>query len=51
MVESFEDEISDIEEHTGSTEVKQGKDRTGDSVVSDMGQTTWRKSGSEQGGG
>jgi len=39
MVESFEDEISDVEEHTESTEVKH------------MGQTTWRKSGSEQGGG
>lgn len=27
MVESFEDEISDTEEHIERTEVKQGKDR------------------------
>lgn len=51
MVEGFEDEISDIEEHTESTEVKQGKDCAGGSVVSDMGHITWRKIGSEQGGG
>lgn len=55
MVESFEDEISDTEElRNTQKEQKTSREKTvhaGGGVISDIGQTIRRKSGSEQGGG